>query len=277
MERLQRRLLRKVARASQKHDLIAPGDRILVGMSGGKDSYVLLHLLQQLARRVPFDLELVAVHLDQGQPGFPTHILEDWLARQPGLDWHIVRRPTYDIVVDKTQPGKAYCSMCSRLRRGILYDTAVELGCTKIALGHHRDDSIETLMLNLLYSGQIKAMPPRLVSDDRRNVVIRPLIACAEADIAALAEALAFPILPCTLCSQQPDLKRAKVKALLDELHADNANVRGNLFAALSNVQPTHLMDDALRERLGLDEVVGDDETLAALEGAGSGGCGVIA
>ncbi len=267
MERLQKRLLTKVARASHDHDLVEPGDKILVGMSGGKDSYVMLHLLQRLQARAPFEFELVAVHLDQGQPGFPTDILERWLESQD-VPHHIVRKHTYGIVVDKTAPGKAFCSMCSRMRRGILYVTAQELGCTKIALGHHRDDSIETLMLNLLYSGQIKAMPPRLTSDDGRNVVIRPLMYCAEVDIAALAAQIGFPILPCTLCSQQPDLKRAKVKALLDELHADNPNVRGNMFAALSNVQPTHLLDTQLRKLYGLERMVGDDDSLAAIEGS---------
>jgi tRNA 2-thiocytidine biosynthesis protein TtcA len=267
MDRLERRLLTQVAKASDEHRLLEPGDKVMVAMSGGKDSYVMYHLLRQLQRKAPFRFELVAVHLDQGQPGFPTHILEGWMASQD-LPWHIIREHTYAIVKDKTAPGKAYCSMCSRLRRGILYTTAVEMGCTKIALGHHRDDSIETLMMNLLYGGQIKAMPPRLVSDDGRNTVIRPLIGCAEAEIAELARSLAFPILPCTLCSEQPDLARARVKRLLDDLDAENPLVRKNLFAALSNVRPSHLLDPKL---LGGAEPTGVDEALAALEGAG--GC----
>jgi tRNA 2-thiocytidine biosynthesis protein TtcA len=269
MERLERRLLSRVARASQDHDLIEPGDRIMVAMSGGKDSFVMLHLLEAIQRRVPFAFELLPVHLDQKQPGFGVDILRGWL-EDHGLPFHILEEDTYSIVKEKTPEGKAYCSMCSRLRRGILYNAAVELGCTKIALGHHRDDSIETLMLNLLYSGQIKAMPPRLTSDDGRNVVIRPLMYCAEAEIAQLAAEVGFPIQPCTVCSQQPDLKRARVKALLTELNDENPNVRGNLFAALSNVRPTHLLDRDLRGLYGLDNMVGDDESLAALEG----GCG---
>jgi tRNA 2-thiocytidine biosynthesis protein TtcA len=266
MERLEQRLIAKVARASIDFDLLEPDDRVMVAMSGGKDSYVMLHLLRALQRRTPFSFELIAVHLDQGQPGFPVHLLEGWLAGQD-VPHHIVREPTYGVVVDKTPAGKAYCSMCSRLRRGILYNTAVKLGCTKIALGHHRDDSIETLMLNLLYGGQLKAMPPRLRSDDGRNTVIRPLIYCAEADIAELASGLAFPILPCTLCSTQPDLKRAKVKQILDTLQDENPHVRSNLFAALSNVRPTHLLDPKLRELYGLERMTGVDETLVALEG----------
>jgi tRNA 2-thiocytidine biosynthesis protein TtcA len=269
MERLERRLLARVARASQDWNLLEPGDRVMVGMSGGKDSYVLLHLLRLVAAKVPWDLELVPVHLDQGHPTFPTHILRDYLA-STGLEWHVIEEHTYEAVKAHTAPGKAYCSLCSRLRRGILYTTAVRLGCTKIALGHHRDDSIETLMLNLLYAGQIKAMPPRLVSDDGRNVVIRPLIQCAEDEIAELAAAIDVPIIPCSLCSQQPDLKRAKVKALLDTLHAENPNVRGNLFAALGNVKPSHLMDVALRE-LVAEPTIDDDETLRQLDGGGLG------
>lgn len=272
MDRLERRLLNRLARASEEHRLLEPGDKVMVAVSGGKDSYVLLHLLQEVQRKVPWDLDLVAVHLDQHQPGFRPDIVEDFL-RSRDVPYEIVREDTYSVVAEHTPEGKAYCSLCSRLRRGILYTTAVRLGCTKIALGHHRDDSIETLMLNLLYAGQIKAMPPRLTSDDGRNTVVRPLIACAEADIAQLASDLAFPIQPCTVCSQQPDLKRAKVKALLDELNADNPNVRGNLFAALGNVKPSHLMDRDLRDLVGLDALVGDDEGLAAIEGGADHAC----
>lgn len=270
MERLERRLLDEVARASKDFGLLEPGDRVAVGMSGGKDSYVLLHLLRRIQERAPFPFSLVAVHLDQGQPGFPTHVLEDWL-RASGVEWHIIREPTYPIVKEKTVPGKAYCSMCSRLRRGILYSWCAQNGITKLALGHHRDDSVETLMLNLLYAGQIKAMPARLTSDDGRNTVIRPLMYSAEAEIAELARELRFPILPCTLCSQQPDLKRAKVKALIDDLHAENGHVRQNLFAALSNVRPTHLLDRDLLAAVAPDGPVGHDEHLAALAGTEAG------
>lgn len=268
LARLEQRLMAKVARASLDHGLVEAGDRIMVCLSGGKDSYVMWHLLERIRTRVPFDFELVGVHLDQHQPGFDSGVVEQWLLDR-GAEHRIVREDTYRIVVDKTPQGKAYCSMCSRLRRGILYNAAVELGCNKLALGHHRDDSITTLLMNLLYAGSIKAMPPRLRSDDGRNVVIRPLIYAAEDDIRDLAIGLGFPIQPCTVCSRQPDLKRAKVEQLLTELSADNANVRGNLFAALSNVVPSHLMDP----KLAVDDPRGDDEALAALEG-GAGGCG---
>ncbi|MCB9664712.1 MAG: tRNA 2-thiocytidine(32) synthetase TtcA [Alphaproteobacteria bacterium] len=270
MDRLERRLLSRLARASQDYGLIEPGDRIMVAVSGGKDSYVMLHLLQEVQRRVAFDVELIAVHLDQHQPGFDSGVVEAFLAARD-VPYRIVREDTYSVVVEETRPGKAYCSLCSRLRRGILYTTAVDLGCTKIALGHHRDDSIETLMLNLFYSGQLKAMPPRLTSDDGRNVVIRPLIGCAEADIAALATQLGFPVQPCTVCSRQPDLKRARVKALLDELHAENDKVRGNVFAALSNVKPSHLLDPQLRELAGVEALTGAEEALLEVEGVGAG------
>lgn len=271
MERLERRLMSRVARASQDFNLIEPGDKIMVCLSGGKDSYTMLHLLRKIQARVPFEFELIAVNLDQNQPGFPQQVLIDYLEGEK-VPYKMLREDTYSIVLEKTPVGKAFCSMCSRLRRGILYNAAVELGCTKIALGHHRDDSIETLMLNLFYSGQIKAMPPRLTSDDGRNTVIRPLIYCAEDDIRTFSEHMEFPILPCNLCGSQPNLKRAKVKALLTELNNENPNIRGNVFAALSNVRPTHLLDSTLRELYGHDKMVGIDESLAALEG---GGCGV--
>lgn len=269
MDVLEQRLLGKVARASRAWDLLAPDDRILVAMSGGKDSYVLFDLLRTLQARVPFRYELVAVHLDQHQPGFDTAVVARHLAGL-GVEHHVLSEDTYSVVVENTPAGKAYCSLCSRLRRGILYTAAQRLGCTKIALGHHRDDSIETLLLNLLYAGQIKAMPPRLVSDDGRNVVIRPLIECAEADIAELARRKAFPVQPCTVCSRQPDLKRAKVKGLLDALDAENPTVRANVFAALANVRPSHLLDRTLVRE---GEVADAAEALAAVEGSEAGAC----
>ncbi|MCB9679970.1 MAG: tRNA 2-thiocytidine(32) synthetase TtcA [Alphaproteobacteria bacterium] len=264
MELLERRLLTKVARASQDWAMLEAGDRVLVAMSGGKDSFVMFHLLRALQRRTPFPFELLPVHLDQHQPGFDSGVLARWFEAE-GVAHRILSVDTYSIVAAHTPPGKPACSMCSRLRRGILYSAALELGCTKIALGHHRDDAIETLLLNQLYAGQLKAMPPRLRSDDGRNVVIRPLAYCAEADIAALATHLAFPTQPCTVCSQQPDLKRARVKALIDALGDEIPHVRSSLFAALGNVRATHLFDTSLREALDLDAVRADDDTAAAL------------
>jgi tRNA 2-thiocytidine biosynthesis protein TtcA len=258
MLRLERILLRRVARAAKDFGMIEPGDRVMACLSGGKDSYTMLHLLELLRRRVPFDFSIVAVNLDQGQPGFPKDVLPRWL-QEHGFEHRIVERDTYSIVMDKVPAGKTYCSLCSRLRRGILYDAAVELGATKIALGHHRDDAIETLVLNLFYSGQIKAMPPYLRSDDGRNVVIRPLVYCSEDEIAKFAQAQRFPIIPCDLCGSQEKLHRKKVKRLLDELQAENRTVRGNLLAALQNVRPTHLLDRGLWARLGLDLPTGRD------------------
>lgn len=266
--RLERRLLRRVGQASQDFGLVEPGDRIMVCMSGGKDSYVMAWLLRQVQRKVPFDFELVCVNLDQGQPGYPAHLLKAWLEEQ-GLEHRMLARDTYSVVTEKIPAGQTYCSLCSRLRRGILYDTAVDLGCNKLALGHHRDDIIETLLLNLLYSGQLKAMPPKLVSDDGRNVLIRPLAYCDEADVARLARVIGFPILPCNLCGSQQHLHRKKVKALIAELHADNDKVRGNLFAALGNIKPSHLLDQDLRRRCGLDPQSG-----APVDGAHDPGTG---
>lgn len=265
LARLEQRLLGRVARASIDHDLLADGDRVMVCLSGGKDSYVMWHLLERLRARVPFRFDMVGVHLDQHQPGFDSGVVARWLEAR-GAEHHIVSEDTYRIVVDNTPAGKAYCTLCSRLRRGILYNTAVSLGCTKLALGHHRDDTITTLLMNLLYSGSVKAMPPRLTSDDGRNVVIRPLIRCAEHDIARLATGLGFPVQPCTVCSTQPDLKRARIERLLEELSAENPTVRGNLFAALSNVVPSHLLDPSLQPV----DARADDDAIAALES----GCG---
>ena len=260
-DRLELRLVRQLGKASRDFALVEPGDKIMVGVSGGKDSYTLLHLLRLTQRRTPFDFEILAVNLDQGQPGFQGHILSDYFEKH-GYPYKMLEADTYSIVTDKIEEGKTYCSLCSRLRRGILYNAAVDLGCNKIALGHHRDDVIETLMLNLLYSGQIKAMPPRLKSDDGRNVVIRPLVYCDESEIAEFSKLMAFPILPCDLCGSQDGLQRQAVKGLLNHLNDRNPNVKGNLFAALSNVIPSHLLDQDLRRMSGLDEWVGVDESV---------------
>lgn len=255
--RLEHRLLKHVSRASVDHQLIEPNDRIMVAVSGGKDSYGMLHLLRLLRRRTPFDFELVAVNLDQGHPGYPGHLLSDWLESQK-YDYRMIAEDTYKIVKQHIPEGKTYCSLCSRLRRGVLYNVAQDLGCTKIALGHHRDDLIETLMLNLLYSGQLKTMPPRLRSDDGRNVVIRPLAYCRERDLEALSAEMQFPIIPCDLCGSQENLRRKRVKRLIAELEGENEKVPGNIFAALRNVKPSHLLDQQLRAAVGLHPKTGE-------------------
>ncbi len=259
--RVEKRLLSQVARASHDFSLLEPGDRVLVAVSGGKDSHALLYLLREIQRRAPFELSLVAVNLDQGHPGFPKDVLPAYFERE-GYEYRIVSEDTHSIVKQKVPDGKTTCGLCSRLRRGILYNVAVELGATKIALGHHRDDVVETLLLNLFYSGQMKAMPPRLRSDDGRNVVIRPLVTCSETEIAAFAEERGFPIIPCDLCGSQENLQRKRVKALIRQLAADNPDVPANLFAALGNIRATHLYDRALREALGIDEASGRDAFL---------------
>jgi tRNA 2-thiocytidine biosynthesis protein TtcA len=251
--KLERELARELGRCIADFSLIEEGDRIMVCMSGGKDSYTLLHLLERARKRAPVRFSLLAVHLDQGHPGYDGSPLETYL-RDSGIAYRILREDTYAVVKANVPEGKTYCSLCSRLRRGVLYNAAVELGCTKIALGHHRDDALETLMLNLMFSGSIKSMPPKLVSDDGRNTVIRPLLYCAEDRIAALAQALAFPILPCDLCGSQENLMRKQVKQLLVELQGMAPKLKDSMFAALMNVRSSHLLDRALWEKLGLHQ-----------------------
>jgi tRNA 2-thiocytidine biosynthesis protein TtcA len=269
---LERRLLRAAGRAITDFDLVADGDRILVAVSGGKDSWTLLHVLMRLRERAPVQFDLVAVNLDQGQPGYPAHVVEDHL-RSVGVPHRMLREDTYAIVKRLVPEGKTTCPVCSRLRRGILYNAAVELGCTKIALGHHRDDLVETLLLSALYSGALKSMPPRLRSADGRNVVIRPLCYAAEEDIAAFAAAMAFPIVPCDLCGSQPNLRRKRVKALLAELSAEHPAVKGNLLHALAHVVPSHLLDRDLAERVapatGRDPWIDEEDGVECGDGAG--------
>jgi tRNA 2-thiocytidine biosynthesis protein TtcA len=259
MDRLERRLLAQIARASADFALLEPGDKVMVAVSGGKDSHALLYLLRELRRRTPFEFSLIAVNVDQGHPGFPKALLPEYFTRE-GYEYRIVHEDTYSVVKEKVPAGKTTCSLCSRLRRGILYTLAAEIGATKIALGHHRDDVIETLLLNLFFSGQLKAMPPRLRSDDGRNVVIRPLVYAAESDLAEFAAARAFPIIPCDLCGSQEQLQRKRVKRLIAELEAENPDVRRSLLAALGNVRPTHLLDQRLRAALGAREAHESDE-----------------
>jgi tRNA 2-thiocytidine biosynthesis protein TtcA len=234
--------MKKVAQASSDFQLIEPNDRILVAVSGGKDSHVLLHVLEKIRARAPFSFSLVALNIDQGQPGFPKDVLPKYFA-EAGYEHVIVTEDTYSVVKEKTPDGKTSCSLCSRLRRGILYTQATRLGATKIALGHHRDDLIETLLLNLFFSGQIKAMPARLLSDDGRHVVIRPLAYCTEPEIAHLAEAKQFPIVPCSLCSNQENQQRQRMKELIAQLSRENPHISDSMAAALRNVRPTHLLD----------------------------------
>lgn len=213
----------------------------MVAISGGKDSYTLLHLLERARRRAPVPFEIVAVHLDQGQPGYDGTALEAWLHEQ-GYEHRIVRENTYRLVTKRIPEGQTYCSMCSRLRRGILYNVAESLDCTKIALGHHRDDAIETLMLNMMFNGSLSAMPAKLESDDGRNTVIRPLLYSSEQDIAAYSGQLDFPIIPCNLCGSQQNLWRQQVKQMLDDIEKRAPKVRQSMLAALKNVHTSHLL-----------------------------------
>jgi len=257
-DRLQHRLLTQLARASQEHRLLEAGDRVLVAISGGKDSLTMLHLLREIKKRAPFEFSMIAVNIDQKQPGFPSGVLPKYFAEQ-GYEFEIVEDDTYSVVKEKVPAGKTYCSLCSRLRRGILYTTARRLGATKIALGHHRDDCIETLMLNAFFAGQLRAMPARYRADDGQNVVIRPLIYCAERDIADFAKAQGFPIIPCNLCGSQPNMQRQRIKLLLDELEHEHPHIRQNMLAATTNVRVTHLLDRQLLSRLGAPESVESD------------------
>jgi len=240
--RLEKQLYRTVRETCEDYELLRPGDRILVAMSGGKDSYTLFHLLMKLVPRLPFQVELVAVHLDQVQPGYDGAALRAYL-ESTGWPFEILREDTYSVVTEHLDNASTYCSLCSRLRRGILYTAAERLGCNKLALGHHRDDSLETFLLNLFYSGKLQAMPASYRTDDGRFEVIRPLIACAEKDIAAYAASLAFPIVPCNLCGSQDGLKRDAMTALLAQLEQTNPHIRAVMATALANVRPTHLLD----------------------------------
>ena len=242
---LQKRLLRDAGRAIADFKLIEPGDRILVGISGGKDSFTLLHLLQHLQRSAPIGFSLLACNLDQGHPGFPARDLERYL-RGTGAEVLMLREDTYSVVKRLVPEGQTTCSVCSRLRRGILYNAAQELGCTKIALGHHRDDLIESLLMSMLFTGKLRTMPPRLRSDDGRNVVIRPLCYAAETDIAAFAAERKFPLIPCDLCGSQQNLKRARISGLIAELEKEIPHIRSSMMTALGNAAPSHLLDPKL-------------------------------
>jgi tRNA 2-thiocytidine biosynthesis protein TtcA len=259
VEVLARKLGRAVSRAIADFGLIEDGDRILVAVSGGKDSYTMLHLLRELQRKAPVRFDLKVVNVDQGHPGYPGHLLREYMARE-GYDFTMIEENTYAIVTAKIPEGKTYCSLCSRLRRGILYRVAAELGCNKIALGHHRDDVLQTLMLNLLFAGKLASMPPKLVADEADCVVIRPLVYCAEEDIRAFAEAAEFPILPCDLCGSQDNLQRKQVGRMIDDLERQRPGTKAIMLAALGNVRPSHLLDRELWSALGVHAATEESE-----------------
>jgi len=259
-EIVEKKLGRAASRAITDFRMIEEGDRLLVAVSGGKDSYTMLHLLRSLQRKAPVRFELRVVNVDQGHPGYPGHVLREYMARE-GHDFSMIEEDTYSIVTEKIPKGKTYCSLCSRLRRGILYRVAKGLGCNKIALGHHRDDVLQTLLLNLLFAGQLGAMPPRLLADGGSLVVVRPLVYCAEEDIRTFAELAHFPILPCDLCGTQEQLQRKAMARLLDQLERDNPGTKTVMLSALQNVRPSHLLDQGLWRALGL--AVASDEDAA--------------
>ncbi|MGC7891281.1 tRNA 2-thiocytidine(32) synthetase TtcA [Vibrio anguillarum] len=240
--KLQKRIRRNTGQAIADFNMIEDGDRIMVCLSGGKDSFTMLDILMSLQKSAPVSFELIAVNLDQKQPGFPEHILPQYL-EQLGVEYKIVEEDTYSIVQDKIPEGKTTCSLCSRLRRGILYRTAKELGATKIALGHHRDDILETLFLNMFYGGKIKGMPPKLVSDNGEHVVIRPLAYCREKDIIKYANMREYPIIPCNLCGSQPNMQRQNIKQMLNGWDKQFPGRIETMFSAMQNVVPSHLAD----------------------------------
>lgn len=243
--KLRKRLRRNVGKAIDDYRMIEAGDRVMVCLSGGADSYTMLDILLRLRESAPIDFELVAVNLDQKQPGFPEHVLPEYLTAL-GVEFHILEQDTYSVVTEIVPEGKTMCGLCSRLRRGAIYTFAKKNGFTKIALGHHRDDIVETLFLNMFYGSKMKAMPPKLKSDDGENIVIRPLAYCCEADIKSYADAMEFPIIPCNLCGSQENLQRQAIKTMLHEWERRHPGRVEQIFNSMQNIVPSHMLDNSL-------------------------------
>jgi tRNA 2-thiocytidine biosynthesis protein TtcA len=240
--KLEKKLVGLTGKAIDEYKMIEDKDKVMVCLSGGKDSYTLLNMLLALQKRAPISFEIIAMNLDQRQPGFPEHVLPNYL-EQMDVSYHIVTEDTYSIVKDKIPEGKTTCPLCSRLRRGIIYKTAQKLGATKIALGHHKNDIVETFFLNLFHGSKLKAMPPKLISDDGKNIIIRPLAFCSEKEISKYARAMKFPIIPCNLCGSQKNLERQNIKQMLNAWEDQHPNRITNIFGALRNIEPSHLAD----------------------------------
>ena len=256
LSKLEKRLRHSVGQAIAEYNMIEDGDKIMVCLSGGKDSYALLSILMKLKESAPINFELIAVNLDQKQPGFPEHILPQYLDSLV-IEYHVIEEDTYAIVKDKIPEGKTTCSLCSRLRRAVLYKTAKNLGATKIALGHHRDDIIETLMLNMVYGGKMKAMPAKLVSDNGEHVVIRPLAFCKESELIQYGELKQFPIIPCNLCGSQPNMQRQNTKRMLNDWNEQSPGRIESMFTAMRNIVPSHLCDGNLFDFKNIDSTSG--------------------
>ena len=257
--KLRNRLISATGKAIGDYNMVIDGDTVLVCMSGGKDSYTLLMMLLALQERAPITFKIIAMNLDQKQPDFPKDILPTYLEKL-GVEYRIVEADTYSVVKEKIPEGKTTCSLCSRLRRGIIYTTAKKLGATKIALGHHRDDIVETLFLNMFFGAKIKAMPPKLATNDKQNVVIRPLAYCSEKDIAAYARGMGFPIIPCNLCGSQENLQRQNIKNMLQAWEREQPGRVNNIFRAITNVEPSHLADTNLYDFKSLSQATKADE-----------------
>jgi len=253
LNRLQKNLRRETGRAIADFNMISDGDLVMVCLSGGKDSYVMLDILLNMQKHAPIRFELVAVNLDQKQPGFPEDVLPTYL-ESIGVRYHVIEKDTYSVVLEKTEPGKTFCGLCSRLRRGNLYSYAEQIGATKIALGHHRNDIMETLFLNMFFGGTLKTMPPKLLSDDKKHIVIRPLAYCKEDEIAKFAALKEFPIIPCKLCGTQENMQRQEIKKMLNLWDKQFPGRLDVLFKSITNVAPSHLLDTGLFDFHGLEE-----------------------